>query len=490
MRALTSESNGYSRVLLLRPAALLAILAGGAAQAQPAQPRLEGALIASDGQSGDAFGVSVAAQGDLLVIGADADDDACPGIVPTCDSGAAYVFERFKGQWIEVAKLRGLDNVRGDRFGNSVSAWGGVALIGAKGDDGVATNSGSAYVFEVVNGFWTQTAKLTAFDAAGADAFGGAVAVHDGVAAVGSAFDDVGAANAGSVYVFARDGEGAWPMAQKIGAPDPHTTDLFGYSVAMGEGVLVVGAPRRDAPSASQSADYGGAYVFHTDQGTWQHAITLTAPDGMTGDQFGYSVSIEGNLIAIGAYRADAGCSGCAPGAGAVYLFRNVGGAWALEAKLAPEDGGVDDRFGWSVEVRGGRVSAGAPDHDAAGVNAGAVYIFEQSGGVWGLRSKVLRPSAAASDLFGISVGADGDEILGGVYSDDTAASGAGAVEVMAFRTCPGDLDGDGAVSGADVQIIVGQWGQKGDLPGDLNGDGMVNGGDIAFALGRWGVCP
>lgn len=55
--------------------------------------------------------------------------------------------------------------------------------------------------------------------------------------------------------------------------------------------------------------------------------------------------------------------------------------------------------------------------------------------------------------------------------------------------SCPGDLDGDGIVDGADVGILLGVW-QAGDPCADLDGSGVVDGADLGALLGDWGNCP
>ena len=52
-------------------------------------------------------------------------------------------------------------------------------------------------------------------------------------------------------------------------------------------------------------------------------------------------------------------------------------------------------------------------------------------------------------------------------------------------ESCLGDLNADRTVTGADLGILLGQWGQAGS--GDLNGDGIVGGADLGLLLGVWG---
>jgi hypothetical protein len=53
---------------------------------------------------------------------------------------------------------------------------------------------------------------------------------------------------------------------------------------------------------------------------------------------------------------------------------------------------------------------------------------------------------------------------------------------------CPADLNGDSAVDGQDLGVLLGSWAGPG--AADLNGDGAVDGQDLGILLGAWGSCP
>ena len=110
-------------------------------------------LTPSDGTALDQFGYSAAISGDLAVVGAWGDDDS------GSTSGSAYVFDGSAG-WSQVAKLTALDGAAGDQFGHSVAISGDLVVIGAQLDDDSGSDSGSAYVFDGSAG-WSQVAKLT-----------------------------------------------------------------------------------------------------------------------------------------------------------------------------------------------------------------------------------------------------------------------------------------------------------------------------------------
>ena len=125
-------------------------------------------LFGSDTAADSKFGASVAASGNVVVIGA-----AGQG-----DFGAAYVF-RFDGStWQEEAVLMPSDGVAGDKFGRSVVASGNAVLIGAYGVDQFGTSSGAAYVFRYNGSQWRQEQKLFAPDAAASDFFAATFAVY------------------------------------------------------------------------------------------------------------------------------------------------------------------------------------------------------------------------------------------------------------------------------------------------------------------------
>jgi hypothetical protein len=155
-------------------------------------------LMADDGASGYWFGYSVALDAGVAVIG---------GI-----SGSVYVYEQQgDGTWQQTATLTTADGGSNDYFGGSVALDAGVAVIGASGNDDNGSNSGSAYVFEQqVDGTWAQTATLTADDGAEGDSFGNSVATSGGMAVIGAIGDDDNGNESGSVYVYEQQADGGW----------------------------------------------------------------------------------------------------------------------------------------------------------------------------------------------------------------------------------------------------------------------------------------
>ena len=357
------------------------------------------------------FGASVSVSGNTIVIGARGDD---------YNIGAAYVYTNTGGTWTET-KLTASDGAGGDYFGGYVSIDGNTIVIGANGDDDNGSSSGSAYVFSNAGGTWTQTAKLTAYDGAGGDYFGGYVSIDGNTIVIGANGDDDRGSNSGSAYVFTND-SGTWTQTAKLTAYDGAGSDYFGSSVSIDGNTIVIGANRDD----DKGSDSGSAYVYTNTGGTWTET-KLTASDGAGNDSFGSSVSIDGNAIVIGANRdSDNGIF-----SGSAYVFTNAGGTWTQTAKLTASDGASFDSFGSSVSIDGNTIVIGAIYDEDNGSRSGSAYVFSNDSGTWTQTANLTASDGASFDSFGSSVSVDGNTIVIGAYRNDARGSGSGGAYVF-----------------------------------------------------------
>ena len=327
-------------------------------------------LTASDGEAGDIFGWSVAVDWDTVVVGARYDD-------------SAYVFTKPGTGWAtatETAKLTASDGVVGDWFGQSVAVDGDTVVVGASEDGG----SGSAYVFtKAADSIWTdatQTAKLTASDGDDFDEFGKSVAVDGDTAVAGAPNND----GYGSAYVFIKPAAG-WDDATQTAKLTPGATDdgaaglagTFGAAVAVDGGTVVVGA-------SAYSGSQGRAYVFTKPSGGWEDAERTAelATSDAEKNQFGWSVAVDGNTVVVGAHTDDA--SDSVNDSGSVYVFtKATDSVWAdatETVKLTATDGASGDQFGWSIAAGGGTVVVGVHWDDDKGADSGSAYVYGVSG--------------------------------------------------------------------------------------------------------------
>ncbi len=340
-------------------------------------------LTASDGAASDLFGVSVAINGDTVVVGAHFDD-----VGANTNQGSAYVFVKPAGGWAgalnQSAKLTASDGAAGDRFGLGVAISGDTIVTGAFFDDiGINPNQGSTYVFVKPGGGWagalTESAKLTASDGAASDLFGVSVAITSDTVVVGAWGDDN---LRGSAYVFIKPG-GGWAgvltESAKLTASDGAVGDQFGGSVATSSDTVAVGANLDDIGA---NPNQGSAYVFVEPAGGWAGALTesatLTASDGAAGDGFGFPVAISDETVMVGANGDDIGAN---TNQGSAYVFVKPDGGWAgaltESTKLTASDGAAGDGFGASMALSGDAVVVGAPVDDiGANLNQGSAYVF------------------------------------------------------------------------------------------------------------------
>jgi len=239
------------------------------------------------------FGWSVALDGDTAVVGAPDQDNERGS-----RAGTAYVFSRAGDDWIREAALVANDGDDDDAFGWSVAVEGDTALVGAMRDEHPnGENAGSAYVFSRSNGSWSQQAKLVPDDGDADDEFGRSVALDGDRAVVGASQDeDPNGAGAGSAYVFART-DGGWSRESKLVDPEGIPGAAFGRSVAAAEGTAFVGAYADDRFGETA----GSAHAFSRPDGEWGRAARLAPGESDAGDRFGWSIDASGRTAIVGA---------------------------------------------------------------------------------------------------------------------------------------------------------------------------------------------
>jgi hypothetical protein len=399
--------------------------AAAGAQANPWAAIEEAKLTSNDAAAWDQLGISVAISGDTAVAGAHSEDHGGP----VESIGAAYVFLRSGTTWSQQQKLQAPVGAAFDFFGWSVAISGDTAVVGAIGDDLPAGgDAGSAYVFVRSGTTWTQEDKLTASDADDENQFGHSVAIDGETIAIGAPGNGLG----GAVYVFVRSGT-AWTEQQKLTTSDAAAGDDFGIRVAI-SGETVVGGAWLDDHAGG--ADAGSAYVFVRNGTSWSQQQKLTASDAAPSDGFGHGVAIAGETVLVGAPNDDIlGFSD----AGSAYAFVRSGTAWSEQQKLTAADGAGLDWFGNSVAVAGDRALVGVPNDDTTSLsNAGSARLFARSGSTWSEQATLTASDATNGDAFGSSVAMSIDSAVAGAPLDNHAPGGTQSGSAYALRIEPG----------------------------------------------------
>jgi FG-GAP repeat len=389
-------------------------------------------LLASDGEEADAFGRSCAIDNGIVAVGAYFDDDN------GAQSGSAYIFNSFTGA--QIAKLLPSDGAADDWFGYSIAIDNGIVAVGAYRDDDDGDFSGSAYIFNASTG--AQIAKLLPSDGAADAAFGYSIAIDNGVVAVGASGDNnANGTDAGSAYLF-NASTGA--QIAKLLPTDGAMHDQFGTSIAIDNGVVAVGSIN-DSDNG-QSA--GSAYLFNASTGA--QIAKLLPTDGAGEEEFGFSIAIDDGVVVVGAWKDnDNGQS-----SGSAYIFNASTGAQLF--KLLPSDGALGALFGYSVAIDKDVVAVGARYQNYDGNAAGAAYLFDAPSGE---QIAKLLPSDGTSflDRFGESIAMDNGVVTVGVLADDDNVINSGSAYIFNV-----DSDGDG---------LPDDWETNGIQYTDANGD-------------------
>ncbi len=369
------------------------------------------------------FGASVAcvSNGETVFAGADS-------------SSNVYVSWWNGAGWSQT-NLKSSDNAQ--NFGSSVACTpdGRVFVSGAINGFGVATSTGTAYIFTNNGVKWMEAKKLYASDGIAVDSFGSSTAISTNgqIVIVGAGYAKIGIIHPGAAYIYQWNGS-SWDETKLI-PPYGYPDGCYGSSVACSADgrTVVVGA---DNYTNASGIGTGVAYIYTNNNTTWLLAQRLTPSDGISTIKYGISVacSADGSRIFIGAKSA----TGIAATTGAVYAYQWNGSAWAGETKLYANDGAASDLFGSSVACSsdGLTLTAGASGVDIASLSdCGAVYVFKWDGS-WTQFRKLIAADGTNGDNLGgnVACSADGREAVGGAYSDDILTTDEGSAWVYVIE--------------------------------------------------------
>jgi uncharacterized protein (TIGR03437 family) len=340
----------------------LSVMVGGLLPTARAQQFVQqGSKLVGSGAinpSGQGRTVALSADGDTAIVGAPGD---------ATEVGAAWVYTRTSGVWAQQTKLTGSGLVGASRLGWSValSADGNTALLGGPADN---TNVGAAWVFVRTTGAWVQQGnKLVGTGATGpaAQGFSAALSSDGNTAIIGGNADN---GNAGAAWVFTRS-NGVWTQqGSKLVGTGAAGPAAQGYSIALsGDGTTALVGGNADNGNA------GAAWVFTNAGGPWTQQGTKLVGTGAVGSSNqGNSVALsgDGNTALVGGPANNSN-------AGAGWVFTRANGLWTQQTELAGTGASGPARQGWSVALAGDGNTAllGGPG-DLQGVGAVWVFAF------------------------------------------------------------------------------------------------------------------
>mmetsp|Transcript_342 Transcript_342/g.332 ORF Transcript_342/g.332 Transcript_342/m.332 type:complete len:780 (-) Transcript_342:78-2417(-) len=322
----------------------------------------------------DYFAYAVALNNDTLYVGAYKSDLA------SNSAGAVYVFNDDGSglQYKQTDLLTSFTPSSNEFFGFALSSDGDFVLVGAYGNNDKGTDAGIVYAFQksTSSTSYSNFARLYASDASDYDAFGSAVDFSGNDAVIGAHGDETRGTASGSAYVFSFNlGSRAWTEEAKLIGSEVSAHDYFGYSVAIHDGLVLVGAYHGDGKVESS----GIVYVFmksslksgNSQLTGWYEVSTLYPMDGTSSSYFGYSVSLHNNMAIIGAPGDDT----LANAAGSAYVYEAGFHHWQMSFKLYGK-GNQYDSFGCAVSIFGRIALAGSLLGDGVTTDSGSAFMF------------------------------------------------------------------------------------------------------------------
>ena len=417
-------------------------------------------------------------------------------------------------------------------FGRVLAYEGDVVVLGlpsGRNADGLVT--GMARILRRQGGKWTLAESIAPPDGVAQGEFGAAVALSDGRLAVGAPGVAVsGLENAGAVYVYVADREGAFALSQVLHSDQPAALEEFGRGVAIHGSRMLVGqvgslavaaqvfavgesglwvheadlatAPGRGGDmvvaldgDVAVSADpfaplfnvlflSGYAHVHERLDGTWSAVANPWLEDVANPGQvtFGRSLDVEDGWLVIGApFLTPQNAEG------AVDVYRRLPTGWTHQSRIAPPelDGEPAYGFGRSVDLHNGVLAVGSGDVERTW--RGELFIYDRADGAWELRARRAPGDEMDYAAQGMVVALGEEWVVAGLLGSQ-GQEPPGAVifwPIACAAQPPADLDGDGEVDGVDLGLLLAAWGQAGSQVGfaDIDGDGVVGAGDLAVLL-------
>ncbi len=368
-----------------------------------------------NGTQNQSFGRNVAIAGDRVVIGFGDSNQRKLYHYDANDTNGSL-------QYLNQIVPNSTSNNQTFYFGQAFALDGNSIVVGAK--HAYVNNisiAGAIYLFDFNGSTPNQVARITASDATSSDQLGYSVDMSGGLI-VGGAYgvDTAGNSNSGAAYLFRREANGTITELSKLTHEDPKSSDEFGNSVAIENDIIAVGAMYDDVlVSGSSLVNAGSVTLFKADgSGNISRTAMLTAPTPGGSAYFGQSVSMSGNFLAIG----ESNRHHIQSYSGAVYLYKiNANGTAQLTAILHSPNPSYQGYFGYSVDLSGDRLVVGAYNENSEiASNSGLAYIYKvKPDGSVSLLEVLTHPNGKSSDRLGISVGTSGRfTIVGADYFD------------------------------------------------------------------------
>lgn len=344
-----------------------------------------------------------------------------------------HMFGQGDNDWSNVIsenyKIVANDGAIDDEFGYSIAIDNGIIAVGMPYDDDNGSDSGAAYLFDASTG--NQIFKLLPSDGTANAEFGYSIAINNGIVAIGARRDSENGTNSGAAYLFdANTGNQIF----KLQPNDAEQDDEFGNAIDISNGIVAVGAWRADEFGDAS----GAAYLFDASTG---NQIDKLLPDtGNDIQTFGVSIAIDGGTVAVGSRTYFALSEGYTYAK--AYLFNVSSGNLLniLQPDILNLNGDLGGHFADCMAIDNGLVIVGAPTRSVVFDHSGAAYVFDVTSG--NQLNYIVPNDAHDRDNFGISVSIDNGIAIIGAHQDDINGFNSGSMYIY------------NAVSGSEINKL------------------------------------
>lgn len=425
-------SSPLSVVWTILVVAGLMSLAPAAASIGHALPTMsqDDKLIPDDVEPGDRFAQAIAVDDDHLVLGDTGDRE----------NGQVYIYDRSGDALTLEATLTAPDGTK--NMGESLALQGSTLVVGAPSTDvGDSFAAGVALVYEEISdGTWEHAETLAAPDPGGIERYGSSLALEDDLLVVGEPEDELPGEwdSNGAVHIYEHDGSG-YILDGSLFPPDDPDRERFGFTLALHDGTLLVGAPEDETEAGD-----GAIYVYEPVPDGWEETDRLVPPGGSEARAFARAMDVADGTLVVGAPgpQAQICCSPLLSGPqGQAFVYTlDDDGSWTYEQELQPALATSGSSHGLSVAVDGDAVYVAAPSAPRDMV-VGTVSVFKDTETGWHQTDQVLADDPASGDQLGLPVAAHDGTLLASAPGDDEAGHNAGAVYL--FTIGGGQDDGD-----------------------------------------------
>ena len=257
--------------------------------------------------------------------------------------------------------------------------------------------------------------------------FGSAISAFDDLLAIAAPNND---SFSGAVYMYQRQSDQSYQFLDKIVDTSGSSGDIFGYKIKLSDSWLVASSPQ----TTSNGNGKLSIYNIESNNSVSFHSY-LTATDASVNDEFGYDISLDGNLLVVGAPGVNSATNGDDSGAAYVFEWNASGNQWSQIQKLTPESLSVDDQFGYSVSISNNYIFVGCLKGDGNGVDSGSLHVFKHNGTEWVEIASLAPPTSLSGQLFSTDIDSRGNSVF--ISSPGSGTHG----QVFAFGVDQNDSD-------------------------------------------------